>query len=120
MAVQIVSEQPQEVYRGRECNELKNDLNQLEKFNQKLLFDLNNVNLTIEDHCQTQNSRIRSVADKILEDINKQKEILIKQVDDYQQICKQNMKKQAQEKVNSVNIFLDQQRNMLNQTNIGD
>ena len=126
MAAQMVSEQPKEVYRGKELRELKTNLDSLEELNLKLFREMNNGSMTINDHCNHQIACIDSTCAKQIEEINRHRDLLTQQVDEYRQQCNHEIsgmstaKEKTKEIINRVNGFLEEQRNLLNQMQIED
>ena len=108
----LASERPKEVYRGKEIEQLKMDIEILEDLNKDLL-QKKNMSLIIDLHCDEQIKLIELAIEKLLDEIKKYKEILIQKVKDYKLECKRDfLEKNAlhgksNEIINRVNLFLD-------------
>ena len=126
LAVKLASEQPKEAFRGKELRDLKVSLNSLEELNKKLLVEIESADqLHIDKHWDEQNKRIQSSFDNLIQELIKQKDILMQKVNELRLTCKESfksmsIKQQTKQVISKVNVFLDEQRNFLNQLQIDD
>ena len=113
VVAKIVSEQPKEVYRGKEIQQLKTDIDTLENLNKQLFYEKNNSSINIDAHCDEQSELIRAAAENLIQEINKERDQLLNNVNDYKQKSKQDFleKKPLSDKtneiINRVNGFLE-------------
>ena len=127
LAFRLMTGQPQEVYRSPLCENFKSNLSSLEDVNKKLKFELNSGETAVDDVCNDQIRLIQLGKEQLIEDLNKQADALIEEVNKYKQhiLCSYASeivaeKKQANELITRTTHLVQQQRDYLSQVKIND
>ena len=126
MAIKLLSEQPVDVYRGIETEKLKKNITELDQLTKKLLFEINNVELSVDDHFKEQERLVQLTTEEMIEEIYKRRDVLLQQLSERRRVCINNSAKleKFQEKTNKianqVNKQLEKDRAYLNQLQLDD
>ena len=99
----LIKAKPKEVYRSKECEELKSNLKLIESLVNKLSFDCENGIDKIKDHCAEQRRLVQLTTEKKLQQINNLNENFIKEIDNYEQEC--------------IQFYLSNEDNLIKNTN---
>ena len=124
--VQLIEQQPCEIYRGVEAEKLKDNLNNLEILTEKLSFEIENVEYLIEKECSELRRLVLLAKEERIEEINQLSDKLIEKIDIHQKCSIQKFfemnesKQKAKELINQVNISIKQHKIYLNQLKIED
>jgi hypothetical protein len=83
---------PLEIYRGKTYQDFKQKLNQLKTESENLEDVLAHGNYAIKEHCNNLVNNIEMVTESKIEEINKNSQLLIDQVKEYEANCSKNLK----------------------------
>lgn len=91
IVLNLISEQPNEVYRSRESELLKTNLNQLESLATDVKFDLDNRGDKVKDHCIELKRQVQLATEQKIQEINEFNKKFLKEVDQYEKECIQKL-----------------------------
>ena len=103
LAVQLLSEQPKEIYRGEACEKLKTNISNLDEQINKIKFEANNGEYIIKEHFVEQRRLIQLATEKKIQEIYSSSDKLIQKVNEHEKDCLRNF------------AFLSQNNSLLNQ-----
>ena len=83
----LIEKQPKEVFRGDEAQKLKSNIKSLEETLNKYLFEIENGEYLIKEECKELERQVQLAKEKRIEEIEKQTDILFKQISDSQESC---------------------------------
>jgi hypothetical protein len=117
---EFIKIQPKEVFRSKDCEQFKQNLNNIECLASQLIFDFENGAEMIKDHCAEQRRLVQLATEKRIEEINDVNQLLIEQIDRYEtehiQIYlnkKNDLKSNVDETCDEVKRFLIEKKNYL-------
>lgn len=119
-------EQPNEVYRGKESEQLKSNLNKLESLLNELSFDMEHGEDKIKDHCIELRIQVQLAAEQKIQEINEFNDAFIKQIDLYEKECTEKLtldkelKSSLDAAINEVKCFLAEKRSYLGRFQISE
>jgi len=126
VAYNLMSEQPNEVFRSELVFNLRSNLNQIQNYLSQLSSDLNNGIDKIKDHCIELRREVQLKTEQKILEINQMNESLIQQIDNYEEECilnftsKKESKRAFDEIIVEINRFLDEKREYLKGFTIND
>ena len=77
----------QTIYRGESFETLKLHLKSIEESLNEITFDIENSDFKVKDHCVELRRLVQLSTEEKIEQINKQNDLLIKEIDDYEREC---------------------------------
>jgi hypothetical protein len=107
--------QPKDVFRSKECEKFKQNLNKIECLASQLAFDFENGVDKIKDHCTEQRRLVQLSTEKRIEEINKINQFLIEQIDLYETEWIQNYSNKKRELQVNINETCDEAKRFLNE-----
>jgi len=123
----LITRRPKEISRGQEAEKLKQNLCELEKFVNKLIFEMENGEHLITENCNELRRKVQLAKEEKIEEINKLCDSLFLKIETYEEKCKCNykemnelIKQKANELIKSVNESIQQQNAYLRQLAIDD
>ena len=87
VAYNLMSAQPNEVFRSELVFNLRSNLNQIQNYLSQLSSDLNNGIDKIKDHCIELRREVQLKTEQKILEINQMNESLIQQIDNYEEEC---------------------------------
>lgn len=126
VAYNLMSEHPNEVYRSELALTLKSNLNDIQAHLNNLASDLNNGIDKIKEHCIELRREVQLRTEQKILEVNQLNEMLIQQIDDYEEECVQNFTSKKESKrafdeiIVEINKFLDEKREYLRGFQIND
>lgn len=90
LALQLLSEQPKEIYRGEACEKLKANISSLEDQIKRIKFEANNGDYVIKEYFVELRRLIQLATEKKIQEIYSSCDNLILKVNDHERDCLQN------------------------------
>jgi len=125
--LQLYSIRPIEFSRGKNVQDFKISLSKIKKISNSIWFGLNNGADQIKENCLNLRSDIQLATEEKIEIINQFNELLIKQINDYEQICLKSFTEMDKSSkidfnkiINELNEFQMEQIDYLKQPNLSD
>jgi len=122
----LLSEKPNEIYRGREAEIFKSNLNEV----QTQISELENCILKgidkIKEHCNNLRKQVQQAANDKFEEMNRLTATLIYQINTYEKECIQNAiddeeyKTSFDQRITVISKFIEENKNFLYQCNISE
>lgn len=122
----LMNEKPNEIYRGRDAEIFKANLNevqiQISELEQNILKGIDKI----KDHCHQLRVQVQQATNEKFEELNKMSACLIKQIDSYEKECIQNAinveeyKQSFDERITVISKFIDENKTFLYQCNISE
>lgn len=127
LAANLIAAQPKEVYRGKETENFKKNLLNLEQLTKELTFDMEHGEDKIKHHCNELKRLVQLATEQKVNEINQLNQVYIKQIDDYELDCIEKYStrsgsklEQMKEIIAETNLFLIEKQNYLEQFQISD
>ena len=83
------------IYRGEDYETLELNLKSIQETLDEITFDVENSDLKVKEHCAELRRLVQLSTEKKIEQINRQNELLIMEIDDYETKCIQQIDKNA-------------------------
>lgn len=112
--IQLISLQPKEIYRSKEIEILKLNLNKLNKIVNEIEFNIENSNYKLNEYCNEFRTQIMLSTDKRIIEIQDISDSLIKRIDSYENECKKSFELM---KSSASNTRMDEIKLFINETN---
>ena len=87
-AARLIELQPKEILRGPEAEKLRQNLGELEKKVNKLIFEMENGEYLITEKCKELKREVQLAKEEKIEEINQLSESLFLKIDTYEEKCK--------------------------------
>lgn len=110
----LILEQPNEVYRSKESEMLKTNLNKLEQLANELTFDIENSADRVQSHCIELRRQVQLAVENKIQQINEFNDFFIKQIDTFEKECLQKLNLNSKEFKEPLDKNLNEIRNFLN------
>jgi uncharacterized protein YlxP (DUF503 family) len=85
--LELLKTQPKEVFRSKECSELKENLRNIETLLKNLKFEYSIGVERIKSHCAEQRNQIQLATEKRIKEINHLNTILLEEINSYEKEC---------------------------------
>ena len=122
----LIEKQPKDIHRGDEAEKLKSNIKSLEETLKKYLFEIENGEYLIKEDCKELERQVQLAKEKRIEEIEKQTDVLLKQINGFQETCiqKYNEMKEPEQKagglINEVNNVIQHNKTYLQQLTLRD
>jgi Ran-binding protein 1 len=108
LILQLLGVQPKEVYRSKLVEELKSRLESLDHKTKTLKYNLKHVPDKIKEHTLSNRKQIDLSANLLIQEINKHRDKLLKELDEYEKECLANEAKNGPEFVKQLEPILNE------------
>lgn len=116
LVLQLFALKPKKMFRNEKAKILDTNLSSLNELITKIDFDSNNNDYILNAHCSELRQRIQLATEERIEQLNKQNDLLIKQIDNYEKECKEAFRKnhKTNETLSEAKNFVEKQKINLN------
>jgi hypothetical protein len=118
LAIQLISVPRKKIYQGEKIEKLKLNLNKLERLLAVIDSNIEQSEYKINEYCNELRRKIQLVTEEKIKKINDLNDLLINQVDLYEQECKDIFKiakeSAVKDNLNEINFFLNENQSYIN------